>query len=366
MKKKYLFYFVHPAKYHFFKNTINQLKKDGNKVDILIVGRDILEDLIKNEGWEYQVIFKKGRKIKGIHTNISASIYLFLTIFKLFFIVKKKKYDLFITDDLVTFIGRILNVKSIFVTDDDLSAVPESFILMASCNHIFAPSICDLGKYNDKKIGYSGYKSLSHLHPKHFMPNIDEVDNKFKEKNFFLIRTVSVTSTHDHGRKGLSNFMIRALINKLQPYGEIILNSERDLPEDLIKYVYNFNKNKVAHYQFFARIFISDSTTMCAEAGILGTPSIEVDDWHTDFKQYQELYNYGLVNGYFTNQSKEIFEKIDSILNNENSKNIQLERRNKMLEDKIDVSEFLTWICKDYPTSVSMYFKDKSIVNNFK
>jgi predicted glycosyltransferase len=273
---------------------------------------------------------------------------------------------LFVTDDLTTFIGRIIGVPSIFITDDDLSAVPESWILMITANHIFSPEICDLGKYNSKKIGYLGYKCLAHLHPNHFTSSIDYIDESYKNEPYFFIRTVSATSTHDLGRKGLTDDTIRKIIDILKNHGKIILNSERKLPEDLQKYVYNFNKNDVAHYLYHAKIFISDSTTMCAEAGILGTPSLEVNDWHTDFKQYQELYDYGLLQGFYTNQINKLLETIQQILSNNNSKRIQLDNKNKMLKEKIDVSQFLAWICKDYPNSSTQYFKDKSIIQKFK
>ena len=33
---------------------------------------------------------------------------------------------------------------------------------------------------------------------------------------------------------------------------------------------------------------------------MLGTPTVEIDDWHRDFRQYEELHGrYGLLDGYF-------------------------------------------------------------------
>ena len=55
------------------------------------------------------------------------------------------------------------------------------------------------------------------------------------------------------------------------------------------KYVLDFHKNDVAHYVANSKIFISDSTTMCAEAAVMAVPAIEIDDWFADFKQYEEL-----------------------------------------------------------------------------
>lgn len=366
--KRFLFYFVHPAKYHFFRVTINKLKSQGHQVDIIITGRDILEDLVKKEGWEYTKIFPNGRKLKGVHIYISAAIFLVFTIIKLFRLTFNKRYDLFVSDDLVTFIGRLKGVPSIFITDDDLSAVPESQILMISSNHIFAPYVCDLGRYNKKKLGYYGYKSLAHLHPNHFQPERLRLDPHMREcEQYFFIRTVSATSTHDLGKRGLSDELIKKIIPILEKYGKVILNSERQLPVDLQKYVLDFNKNDVAHYLAFASIFISDSTTMCAEAAVLGTPAIEIDDWYADFRQYAELNGkYQLLFGFGTNQIDDVITKIKELLVQADLKAIFKLRRDRMLQDKIDVSAFLFWLVTEYPENPSRYFEDHNIQNMFR
>ena len=149
--KRYLFYIVHPSKYHVFKNTINHLKSKGHTVDILINSKDVLEDLIKNEGWAHKNIFPQGRKMKGVHPYLSAFINTFLTIIKIeYFLFFKKRYHLFITDDLLVVNGRFRNVASILLQDDDVVAVPESAILHFFTNHILSPSVSDMKKYNHK------------------------------------------------------------------------------------------------------------------------------------------------------------------------------------------------------------------------
>ncbi len=60
--KRYLFYLVHPAKFHFHKVQINTLKANGHTVDIVINTKDILEDLVKEEGWEYTNIFQRAER----------------------------------------------------------------------------------------------------------------------------------------------------------------------------------------------------------------------------------------------------------------------------------------------------------------
>ncbi len=365
--KSYLFFFVHPAKFHQFRATINSLKQCGHHVDIIITGRDILEELIINEGWEYTKVFPKGRRIKGVHVYISAGIFLILTIFKLLILTWQKSYDFFISDDLLVFIGKIKKIPSIFVTDDDLGAVPESRILMFAANYILAPDICELGKYNIKKLGYYGYKAIFHLHPNQFTPDKSKLPEKIINERFFFIRTVSATSTHDVGKRGISNDVLRKIIEKLESKGTVVLNSERELPKDLSKYILNFNKKDISHIINYANLFISDSTTMCVEAALLGIPAIEFDDWYGDFKQYYELSGkYKLLFGFGYDAINDMLAKVDELINNSDTKEIFTERRKILLSEKIDASAFLIWILSNYPESIREFFNDKSMQLRFK
>ncbi len=54
---------VHPAKYHFHKIAINNLIEAGHKVEVLIQTKDMLEELVKRENWQYKNLFPNGRKI---------------------------------------------------------------------------------------------------------------------------------------------------------------------------------------------------------------------------------------------------------------------------------------------------------------
>jgi uncharacterized protein len=367
MKKSYLFFFVHPAKFHLSRITINHLISQGHLVDVVIVGKDILEELVINEGWKYTKIFPNGRRVKWLHIWLSAGIFIGLTIVKLLKIIRKRRYDLFITDDCLTFVGRLVGVPSVFVTDDDLTAVPESWILMSSSNHILAPSMCNLGKYNDKKWNYYGYKSLFHLHPKRFTPDVSKIKNEFQKEDYFFIRTVSATSTHDVGKRGIDDNLLRKIINLLKSNGKIILNSERQLPVDLQQYVVDFCKNDVAHYVAHSKIFISDSTTMCAEACVLAVPSIEIDDWYSDFVQYSELNDkYSLLFGFGVEDIKGIANKIKELLAEKALKEKFQNKRDVMLREKIDPSSLLIWMINNYPESSRLLIEDRDFQMKFK
>ena len=70
MKKSILFFLVHPAKFHFHKVQINKLILNGNKVDVLITNKDVLEELVIEEGWNYTNLFTEGRKLSFSKNSI--------------------------------------------------------------------------------------------------------------------------------------------------------------------------------------------------------------------------------------------------------------------------------------------------------
>ena len=121
---RFLFYFIHPAKFHAFRITINELLNRGHRVDVAIISKDIVEDLVKSEGWDYHNLFPEGRRIPNLHTYLNAAVNSFRTLYRLLKYTRGKKYDLIITDDLVTLTARLKRTPVSFFTEDDLKAVP--------------------------------------------------------------------------------------------------------------------------------------------------------------------------------------------------------------------------------------------------
>ena len=199
------------------------------------------------------------------------------------------------------------------------------------------------------------------------MFDVNKIHKSLINKDYFFIRTVSANSTHDVGKRGIDDNLLRKIIKVLKNHGDIILNSERELPDDLQKHVLDFHKNDVAHYVSNAKIFISDSTTMCAEAAVMAVPAIEIDDWFADFKQYNELNGkYQLLFGFGVDNFGPIKSKIEEFLNDKNLTKTFKNRQEFMLTKKIDASKFLIWMIKNYPKSSSEFFKDTSMQLKFK
>lgn len=365
--KRFLFYLVHPAKFHFHKVQINTLIAKGHRVDVVINTKDILEELVKEEGWEYFNLFPKSRKIRGVHVYIAAAISLFLSIYRLWKFVRKNKYDVFVGDALV-YLGRLKGVPSFYPTDDVLAAVPEQVTWFIPAHYIIAPQVTDIGKYKSKKIAYKGYKALAHLHPNHFKPDLAKLTDEFHQgAPFFLIRCTGFGATHDINKTGITDELLFKLEKLLLPHGKLLITSERQLPEPLMQYKLNIKKNDMTHYIAFAKIFIGDSTTMSTEAAVLGTPSVEFDEYFYEIEQMLELQNkYQLIHCFRSNQQIEMLAKVEELLNTSNLSETYKYRRNVLLNETIDVSAFLIWLFENHPSSTATYFSNPAIQDKFK
>jgi len=324
--------------------------------------------LVKVEKWDYENIFPEGRKIKGLHPKISAAINTFRTLYRLNKYASKEDYDLFITDDLLTITGRIKNVPSILFQDDDITAVPESVLVLATATYILAPACAHFKKYNERKIGFSGFKASSYLHPNNFVPNKDIlVKYNLANKRYFIIRLVSLTATHDTGKKGLEDKDLEIVIQKLSPFGEVVISAQRELSEKFEKFRKTIVPEEFIHITAFADLFISDSQTMSMEAGFLGTPYIRFNDFVGKISYLDELENkYKLGFGILTKDKHLLFSKIDELLDITDLKDEWQYRRKGMIEETIDLSKFMTWLYENYPSSISSLEQETNLINEFK
>ena len=294
---------------------------------------------------------------------------------KIFWFCIRHQIDLLTgTSPEVAHIGWLQRRNAIVTTEDDDGAVPNfGKVIAPFVQCILTPEVCNMKKLEPKCVHYPSYHELAYLHPNHFTPNRELVEKYGIDtsKPYFVMRFASLNAHHDSGIKGINREIAARLIEILKPHGQIYITSERLLEPEFEPYRIKINPLDMHHVMAFASLYIGDSQTMAAEAGVLGTPFVRYNDFvgrigyldeleepqtkqYVDYLHLDHHYNLGVGIRASEEGSKErLYATVERMvaLAPEERTRIYGERREKMLSEKIDYAKFLTWFIENYPSS---------------
>jgi predicted glycosyltransferase len=208
-----------------------------------------------------------------------------------------------------------------------------------------------MGDIEKKQIRYPGYHELAYLHPKWFKPDRDVLgETGIGDKNFFILRFVSWQASHDIKQKGVSHKMKMELIETLTKYGQVFITSEAQLPSELESYRLPLGPEKLHHLMAFATMVIGEGATVASEAAMLGVPAFYITKPGGGLGYTNELEEkYGLIFNFDVQQCDSALQKIKDLLKKPDLKEKWLVKRDKMLNEKIDVTEFIARFIETYP-----------------
>ena len=356
---KVLFMISHPAHFHMFRYTIDNLKRDGHEVVTVIRPKDVLEQLCQNAGMQVYKVKNRPKKW-GL---FGLGLFLIEKIFEVWRIARKEKPDLLVgSDGVLAVVGKLIGRPSFECYEDDAEAIAlYAKMFFPIYTSLVCPECCSAGKWERKKTGYKSYHELGYLHPNQFTPDKAKVEQYGIDTSnpYILIRFAQLTAHHDVGIHGINTGIAEKVIGMLESAGNIYITSERPLEPQFEKYRIRIDPLDMHHIMAFASLYIGDSQTMAAEAGVLGTPFVRFNDFVGRLSYLNELENsYHLGFGHKTNDVNGFYASIQRWLDTPDRKAVCVERRLKMLSEKIDYAMFLTWFLETYPESVRIMHYD--------
>ena len=360
----------HPAHFHYFKNSARMLQADGHNVFFAVKEKDILEKLMESAGFSYTRV--RGKRDKSDKWHLAKSV--LETDWNLGRFVRENKIDILV-GAILPFLSRINGSETIVIGEDDARVVPlYSWLALPLSNRIVSPLVCDNWLWEYKSIKYPANLELAYLHPNHFTPSREVVEGYGidVDKPYFVLRFASLNAHHDNGIKGINTEVAQRLIDILSPHGRIYITSERPLEPQFEQYRIHINPLDMHHVMAFASLYIGDSQTMAAEAGVLGVPFVRFNDFVGRIGYLRELEDkyelgYGIHASVLADDSpirradgsaqpsgvEALYERVEQLvaMPTEERKEIFQSRREKMLAEKIDCAKFLTWFIENYPAS---------------
>ncbi len=360
-----IFALGHPAHYHLFKNTISRLIAKDVKIKILISDKDILKKLLEDCNFDYSIIAPK----RARETLTSKALKVFKTTFTVYKIVKRFKPSLMIGSlTQPAYVSLLTGIPYVFTGEDDISyTMLQCAVTYPFVSHILAPKPTKVGVFSYKKIPYAGYQKLAYLHPKVFSPEKTHIKQIDFSLPYYVIRLVNMKAYHDLNVKGFSDNVLDRLIKMLEKHGRVYISSENVLASRFNKYKMPTKTMDIHHLLFFADIYIGDSQSMAVEAAVLGTPSVRYNDFVGKISVLEELEKkYGLTVGVKTSDTMKLFETVNDLIADQQSKNNFRERQKIMLKDKINVTDFFVWFIENYPKSAKVMRENPDYQNTFK
>ena len=329
----------HPGHVHYFRNFIDIMKKDGNEVLITASSKDITIDLLNKYKYDYVNLGSYGNSLLKKFFNI------FIMDYKLYKSVKKFNPDVFIGFGSIraAHVSFLLRKKCINF-DDTEHSMEQKILYLPFINKICTPE-CYNKDLGHKQVRFNGYIELCHLHPNYFKPDSSVLKELGLSSNedYILLRFVSWNATHDMGQHGVTDKV--SMVKELEKYGRVVISSEGNICEELKPYELKISPEKIHHVLYYAKLYVGEGATMATEAALLGTPSIYISSLAKTMGNFKELEEkYDAV--YLYADQNQALEKAIELLRLSNLKDKWQEKRNKILNEKIDVTDFITSLVK--------------------
>ena len=338
----------HPAHVHLLRYTSVELKKHGHKVFFSVRDIPVAKRLMEYYGMAYVDLGNKKDSIFGKAMTILSQDC------KMLWFVWRHKIDIGLSSGIVlSHVSKLSRMKSFVFDDDDDAAEP----LVVKYGHpfsdvVFTPSA--IKRQTPNAVYYEGCHELAYLHPNHFKPDLavlEKADLKIDEK-FFILRFVAFKGHHDVGQQGVSLEQKRRLVHLLSQFGRVIITSEREIEPEFEKYRLPVPPEEIHSLMYYASMFLGDSQTMTSEAAIMGVPALKCNTFAGKLSVPNELeQKYGLCYAYHPDDFEKFFEHVERLLKQPDLKDEWMRKREKFLQDKIDVTAFFTWFIENYSES---------------
>lgn len=332
----------HPKDVHFWKNIICNLKKKGHFIKIVSWDKDVTLNLLNAYGFDYEIVEKSHKGLVGKSLNVIKSD------FKVFKIAREFSPDIFLHGDpYLAHVSKIFNKIHLDYCDTEHASL--AHIITFPFSDIICTPSCFEKKINPKKhVMFNSYSELAYLHPRYFKPDpsiLKKLGLNTYDK-FIILRFVAWEASHDLKQYGITNK--EYFVKELEKYGRVLIFSENKLPCNLQKHCVNIPPEYFHHLLYYATMYIGEGATVAAEAAILGIPALYINTLRLGYLNELED-RYGLVYN-FCNPLKgqrEVLERVKVLVQDKNLKNKWLKKKEIMLEEKIDVTSFMTELIID-------------------
>lgn len=289
-----LFDIVHPAHVHFYRHLHDLLVEQGHETLVVARDKEVTLELLDAFEMAYE-----WRGHAGAKSTLARAAELVTRDIALTRWARRFRPDVVLTRNPAgVHAGRAVGAWTVYDSVDGRAAGIH-FQLGAPLAHVItSPNWLD-EDYGPRHRRYRGPKELAYLHPSRFRadPGIRTELGVPDGQPLFVLRFVANDAVHDAHTVGLDAGQRAALVERLRGIGHVVISSEDPLPADLEPLRHRLGPERIHHVLAAADLFVGDSGSMAAEAGVLGTPALRLSSWVGPVRGYlgRMERDYGLV-----------------------------------------------------------------------
>mgnify|MGYP000692206655 CR=1 FL=1 len=349
----------HPSNFYFFKDFMLKMIKDGQKLYVAVKQRKYLPDLLEAYGIPYILKNKRASTLTGkLWILVKEVIQLYLLARKI-----RPAVLLSFASPYAAITGWLVG-KPVITFDDTEHNTLQHFIFPRFSSLIITPQ-CFKKSFGKKHLRFEGSKESVYLYkPARELPDNSLKRDRLPPEGFFiLVRFASYQAVHEMDQKSLSRDNKKEIVNHLNRFGQVLISSEGELPKNLKQYELKTPVHQIHQVLKRARLYFGDSTTMAAEAALLGTPAILIEDKGRGY--IDELQNkHNLIRNFYTHQIKNALQVAENWFQNPE---IEAESRaGKIIENTTDINSLLEWLAEKPRERVKRLKKHPEIMCLFR
>ncbi len=308
-----LFDIVHPAHVHFYRHLHDSLRAAGHETLVVARDKEVTLALLDAFGIPYEWTGHAGAK-----SNLARAGELVTRDIVLTRRAVRFRPDVVLTRNPAgVHAGRLVGAWTVYDSVDG-KAAGVHFQLGAPLAHVItSPNWLD-EDYGPRHRRYRGPKELAYLHPNWFRPDPGVRDELGvgPDEALFVLRFVANDAIHDADTVGLTEAQRVGLVERLAGLGRVVISAEGALPPSLEPHRHQLGPERIHHVLAAADLFVGDSGSMAAEAGVLGTPALRLSSWAGPVHGYlgRMERDYGLVRCFSPDTLPAFEQALDDVL----------------------------------------------------
>ena len=235
-------------------------------------------------------------------------------------------------------VGRASGAVSFVINDDDAAAVPLFARLAYPLADVIVKPACLAFENHPRQVTYRGNQQLFYLHPARFQPD-PGVRGEMAigpTQRFGVIRLSALDAHHDVGVRGLGQSHLLEIASRIPKDVTVFASLEKaqDLPEGWRPI--QLPPERLHHVLAAAEFFLGDGQSMTAEAAVLGTPALRLNDFVGRISYLKELESYGLSLGFRPGDEPSLLNALAEVLNGRRPRAMFDQARARFLSDMVD------------------------------